>query len=145
MTELSSRYTPDETRVAAETVDDEAIIVDLTTGDYYSMDAVAALIWSMIERHRSVEHMADMIARQYIVSPEKARSDLQRVLGTLLERQLIVPVAGDALPDSNEDTGAKLPYTTPEVRMYGDLSDLLAMDLPVPMLSPWRESQPLRS
>ena len=140
----STQFAPDRSRVAAETVDDEAIVVDLTTGVYYTMDAVAALIWSMLEHHQSVEQIVEAIGGQYIVSADVAGADVERVLDTLLEHQLIVPAAGAALPLPHQNGGGRLPYVSPGVHTYGDLSDLLAMDLPVPALPPWREPEQLR-
>ena len=58
---------PDE--VAAKVVQDEAIIINLATGVYYSMDAVGAAAWSLLETTGDVERTVDALVAAYDVDP----------------------------------------------------------------------------
>lgn len=124
-----------EEEVVAKIIDGEAILINLVTGLYYSMDGTGALIWSLIQAGEPVEHMAASLAAAYEVSQEQAAIDVDHVVGELLEHRLVIPhdsssaTSSAAVPSAN---GARLPYVAPALNSYTDMGDLLALDPPVP-------------
>lgn len=140
---MADRFAPDEARIAAETVDGEAIVIDLTTGVYYSMGAVAGVIWTLIERRHSIQEIAAAVAARYAVPVEQAGVDVERVVRTLLQEELLVPIEDGPPVGGALGPAEALPYRTPEVTIYRDMSALLALDPPMPGLkvAPWQESR----
>ncbi len=136
----TDRFKPDRERVAAEVVDGEAILIDLTTGVYYSMDGVAAIIWSLIERQQSGEEIVAALSGIYDVQPSEIAADVAALMDTLLTEGLIIS-ADEALAASDRliET-AQQPYATPKLDIYRDMSVLLALDPPMPGLqaTPWQ-------
>ena len=70
---------------------------------------------------------------------------MRRLAGELLDEGLIVPLDGQAPgppPTLPRRAEARLPYTPPTLDIYRDVSDLLAIDPPMPTLpdGPWTES-----
>ena len=78
MLSLKDRLQPQGNEVAAKVMDDEAIIINLANGIYYSMDRVGASIWEMIEGKHSLDEIITTTVARYDVSPEQAQADIER-------------------------------------------------------------------
>src|SRR5919197_6724418 len=115
--------------------------MNLSTGIYCSMDRVGAVVWGWIERGHTIAEMADGLAALYEVTPAQARADLERLIGQLVQDDLVhLGPAGDGpLGSPASPVESRLPYVAPELNRYGDMADLLALDPPMPVLppSPW--------
>ena len=125
---------PDRERVAAEVVDSEAILIDLTTGVYYSMAEVAATIWSLIERQLSGEEIVAALAAMYDVQGSELAADVAALIDTLLAENLIIPAEAPLSPLEPRAEAARRAYATPKLDIYRDMSTLLALDPPMPGL-----------
>lgn len=140
MVSAESRVVINASEIAAQVIDGEAIIMNLTTGVYCSMDRVGAVVWSWIERGHSVADMVDGLTSLYDVPPPQAQADLERLIDQLVQDGLVqIEAANGRLGNPAAPTGERLPYLAPELNRYGDMADLLALDPPMPVLpaSPW--------
>lgn len=140
MIALHERFRPNTNEVAAKIMDGEAIIINLANGTYYSMDGVGAAIWGMIEKGFSLEKCVALLLVKYGVSREKVEADVKRLAGELLEENLIIR-SDKETPEQNQP-GQNLHYESPNLNIYRDMGDLLALDPPIPGLAetPWKES-----
>jgi hypothetical protein len=132
-----------EEEVAAKVIDGEAIMINLSNGVYYSMDEVGGLIWEMIEGRYSLQEMVAEIIARYDVSPRQAQADVERLVGELFEENLVMP-SNDELPrreNQPQERQQRLPYEPPNLNIYRDMADLLALDPPMPSLQEitWKE------
>ena len=138
-----SRLRANENEVAAKVIDGEAIIINLASGIYYSMDKVGGLIWEMLVAQYSLEEVVTAITARYDVSWEQAQTDAERVAAELLQENLLmVSENGAPLQQIGEpESHHKLPYETPQFNIYRDMGDLLALDPPTPGLQDlaWKE------
>ena len=137
MPDLPRRFRANTEEVAAKVIDGEAIIINLTTGVYYSMDGLGGKIWSLLEDHHDVDSIVESILSEYEVPADQCRTDVLGLASQLLEEDLVL--ASDQPPSSTiEDnkSESKLEYITPELNIYRDMGDLLALDPPVPGLEP---------
>lgn len=124
-----------EQDVAAKVTDGEAVLINLASGLYYSMDEVGGFIWSMIVHGSSVDQVVDAVAARYSVSPARARGDVRQLVRQLLDEKLIAfsmgqPVGEPAIPA--EPPGQ--PYETPRLTRFDDMADMFALDPPLPEL-----------
>jgi Coenzyme PQQ synthesis protein D (PqqD) len=131
--------------VAAKVIDGEAIIINLANGMYYSMDKVGALIWEMLEGEHSLEEVVTAVAARYDVSREQAQADVERLATELLQENLLLESSDAAPPRKTSEAGIqpKSPYETPQLNIYRDMGDLLALDPPVPGFQEiaWKEPE----
>jgi len=138
----TSRFQPNAERVAAKVMDGEAVIIDLTTGTYYSLAEAGGRIWELIDARLPVEQAIDVITGEYAIPRERAAADLHALMSRLIDEQLIVPVAEGLAPITSAAVAAPRPsaYQTPELQVYRDMQDLLALDPPMPGLGdiPWK-------
>ncbi len=120
--------------IAARVIDGEAIIINLVTGIYYSMDRVGGLIWAMLEGGHSVGQIAEAVIDRYEVSSEQAQDDVEQVTAELLRENLIAAGDDQRPPPAHRELEEhqKLPYETPRLNAYRDLGELLALDPPRP-------------
>jgi hypothetical protein len=81
----------------ATKISDEMVILDMQQGIYYSLNAVGARIWSLMEEPRSVQAICDALIAEYEVMPEQCEQEVVSLLQQLIASQLVeVRVHGDA-------------------------------------------------
>lgn len=141
MLSLQARFRPNEKEVAAKVLDGEAIIINLSNGIYYSMDKVGGVLWAMIAEGHSLEEILAAIVARYDVSPEQARADLERLAAELLQENVVLASDHAPPPREHPEPRQKLAYESPQLNIYRDMGDLLALDPPMPGLEeiPWKE------
>ena len=143
MLSLQTRLQPNENEVAAKIMDDEAIMINLSTGVYYSMSKVGAVIWELIEKRYSLDEIIKTIAQRYEVSLAQAQADTEGLAAQLIEEALVF------VSDDPESTGTpqadapaqRAPYQAARLNIYRDMNDLLALDPPMPKIDdvPWKD------
>lgn len=138
------RYRSNSDEVAAKVIDGEAIIINLTTGVYYSLDSVGGRVWSLLEAHYDLDTITSVLEREYEVTMDDCRKDVTRLVSELVDEQLLLPTDEVPTEPASGGPGARLAYTPPEVNIYRDMGDLLALDPPVPGLEPIPWDDPAR-
>ena len=141
-----ARVNPEE--VAAQVIDGEAIIINMATGVYYSLAGVGAEVWSLLETTGDVDRTVTAIAARYDVDHGQARADVERLVGEFLAERLVLvanePVGPDEAGELEPTMGRA--YAAPVLQAYRDMNELMALDPPVPGLTPisWDEPAPPR-
>ena len=133
MLALDTRLRPNDEEVTGKVMDGEAILINLATGSYYAMADVGGLIWQSIEEHCSLEEIAERVSGSYDVSVEQARKDLLEVADKLLQEQ-VVKISTDVRPRGAAPAApaTRSPYLPPQLSVYNDMRNLLALDPPMP-------------
>lgn len=132
---------PNTGDVAAQVLDGEAVMINLSNGFYYSMGNVGAFIWERIEAGNGLDTIVTALTRRYEVSAERAQADLEQLVAQMLEENLVL-VSNDqvqVLENSSLGTESGLPYEPPKLEIYRDIGHLVALDPPMPGLKdlPW--------
>jgi len=142
---FDNRLQPRDQEVAAKVIDGEAILINLANGVYYSMDKVGALIWQMIEGRHTLGEIVEAVRRNYEVSSDQAEADVQRLAAELLQENLVAIFEDGAWSRVNLDAAPerRVPYEAPNLNIYRDMGDLLALDPPLPGLgdTPWKDPE----
>lgn len=125
-----------ESDVAAKVVEGEAILINLTSGLYYSMDKVGGLVWSMIVHGSSVEQVAEAVAARYSVPVADVREDVRCLVRELLDENLIALSMGTpaAVVPAGATAANSQPYEAPKLTRFDDMADMFALDPPLPEL-----------
>ena len=128
-------YEPHPEHAAGEIIDGEAVVINLATGVYYSLNGVAGEIWRMVADRTSTASMVIALVASYDVERAVAERDLQGVLRQLVDEGLVrETIAGAAHAHLNRPV-TRAPYVPPAVEIYRDMQDLLALDPPSPGLN----------
>jgi hypothetical protein len=130
---LHTRLRPNEANVAAKIIDGEAIIINISTGVYYSMDEAGATVWSLLQAGCSNRQVVERLAELYGVPADEVRQDVERLASEMLAERLVW-VTCEPPADAPPPIGAKpeAPYSPPRLNVYRDMEDLLALDPPMP-------------
>lgn len=123
-------FQPTEGRIVSEVIDGEAILLDLTTGSYFSADHVGAAVWSLVSAGVPVETTAQVIADRFEHDLAKVTEDVEAFVDDLYRRGLIQrckqPVE-EASAIASLVVIAKA-YEAPQLAVYEDMQDLLFID-----------------
>ena len=67
----------------------ESVILNLKTGMYYSLNAVGASVWELLQTPHTVQDIYEAILDEYEVDPQQCRQEVSDLLQELLTVQLI--------------------------------------------------------
>jgi hypothetical protein len=73
------------------TLSDGAVLLNLQTKRYFSLNETGTRIWAMVQESSSEEEMVSTLLDEYEVDDAVARAEVRRILDELVEAQLIVP------------------------------------------------------
>ncbi len=75
--------------VIAQKTQEELVLVLPQEGKVKVLNAVGAFVWKRIDGSHTLQSIADMLCREYEVSPSQAAQDVLDFAASLLERGLI--------------------------------------------------------
>ena len=70
-------------------VDDKAILLEQTSGKYYSLNPVGTRIWKLLETDGQLDHVYEQLLDEYDVDPERLRQDLDDIVKKLTDNGLL--------------------------------------------------------
>lgn len=130
----NQRFRVNTPTVTHETIDGEAVIINLDSGNYYSLVEVGSFIWGLIENGASASEVQNLVAQNYQGSATDIDRAVQELWVQLQQENLIVPVDGvfdltatDQAMSSNNGHD-KPSFKTPSLHKYSDMQELLLLD-----------------
>jgi hypothetical protein len=87
MTERTPR--PHDHVVSTEFDGREAVLVDLNTKRYYTLNETAMLVWRNLERGRTKEEIVRELTDAYDVTAEHATASVERLLDSFIAHRLL--------------------------------------------------------
>jgi|HubBroStandDraft_3_1064219.scaffolds.fasta_scaffold107062_2 hypothetical protein len=93
-------------------VEGDFVLMDLAAGIYFGLDEVASHIWESLSDHGDAALAAEELCRDYDVSPERARADIDRWVSDLEAKGLVRRRPG-ASPDASPGATPEAPPTAP--------------------------------
>ncbi len=76
-------------RVFVQEVDDEIVLLDSLSENYFGLDEVGASFWRAMQKEDSLESVLDVLLNEYDVSRDILLKDLEIFLHKLQENNLI--------------------------------------------------------
>ena len=73
----------------ASAIGGETVILGLSAGRYYGVDAVGARIWQLIQEPTEVAEVRRTIVSEYAVDPERCEADLLKLLQQMIDAGLV--------------------------------------------------------
>ncbi len=70
-------------------IEGEAVILNLDSGIYYSLNAVGSKVWNLCDGSQSIRDIATAICAEFEVEREGAEKDILEVMDDLLKEGLI--------------------------------------------------------
>jgi len=76
--------------VTFEVVADEAILIDINTGTYFSLNEVGTEFWQMLDGEQTIEQHAQTIANKYEVETDIVVADLLELANEMARDDLLI-------------------------------------------------------
>ena len=129
----NQRFRVNTPTVTHETIDGEAVIINLDSGNYYSLVDAGSLIWALVDRGASASEVHELLQQSYQGDATDIDRGVQELLAQLQQENLIVPVdeaaaadLADVLPSTN---GHEKPsFNVPSLNKFSDMQELLLLD-----------------
>jgi hypothetical protein len=62
--------------IFAQKIDDEMILLDTNSKNYFALDKMGSIIWHTMREHEKLSDVYNILLQQYEVEPEVLRDDL---------------------------------------------------------------------
>ena len=76
--------------VVFEILDGQAVLLNLDSGNYHSLNSTATRVWRSIESGMNTDNIEASIADEFDVDPAVVQQDVRSVIDELIERGLLV-------------------------------------------------------
>jgi len=76
-------------RVLVQRAEDQWILLDVESGQYYALDEVSGRIWDLCDGSHSVSAMVSTLCQEYDAPAEAVQEDVLSFLGEMAEEQLV--------------------------------------------------------
>jgi coenzyme PQQ synthesis protein D (PqqD) len=80
--------------VVCTELDDGAVLLNLVSKYYYSLNQTGLRIWQIIEEFQSPLEIAKSLADEYEIDAERTRESVVRLIEKLEKEGLIIPIKG---------------------------------------------------
>jgi len=123
-----------EPHIVHETIDGETILMDLRSGNYFSIEKSGAVIWEVLVQTGSTEELLKKAGElSHPDQSDRVLSDIRNFVKKLLAEGLIREANNIGASDITEELLNSLKLTissfeTPEVNKYSDMQEMLLLD-----------------
>lgn len=130
------RYKVNQPSVVFEKFDDELVLINLDTGNYYSFESVGAYIWDFVQDGFSYSEIMHEVSGEYRGDPAAIENAVKDFVNKLSEEGLIVPdgvqpTAGRKKTDTSHGTEVakqKKDFELPVLNKFTNMQDFLLVD-----------------
>src|ERR1700730_18088429 len=114
--------------VSHETIDGEAVIIDLDSGNYYSLTDAGSTIWGLIVGRQSVDDICECVCDAYQGERSEIERAVQELLSQLQQENLVVAIESiEPAPRAECDqttAGMERPkFQRPVLQKYTDMQE----------------------
>ena len=78
-------YTIDREMIADRIIENEAVILNLDNGMYYSLNEIGTRVWQLLDEGKTGHDIAAALMREYTVKPETIKKDVETIITDLLK------------------------------------------------------------
>jgi hypothetical protein len=136
MTANVDRLKINDPNIVHENIDGETVILNLDSGNYYSIVDVGTDIWNYIEKGVPVREIMPLILENYDCTSGDEEITVNLFIQQLQQEGLVIPVdnklADSSLPQNWKEQitakESKAIFNAPVLNKYTDMQDLLLLD-----------------
>jgi hypothetical protein len=127
---MKQRVQRDLPHVMHENIDNEVVVVNLTTGIYYSFDGSAVDIWDWIDGQRTKDDVVRIATQVFQGEEEPIAKEVLGFLEQLQQENLVAfqPAEGAEGGSDPQTPRKSVPFIAPKLQKYTDMEALLLAD-----------------
>ena len=76
-------------KVFAQEVDEEMVLLDMNSENYFGLDETASAIWQHLSETGSLQETYDALLQEYEIEPAQLESDIDTFIQTLVDAGLV--------------------------------------------------------
>lgn len=76
--------------VAFQEIGGESVLLHLDDAHYFGLDEVGTRIWQLIVEHGELDAVFERMRQEYDVEPQQLETDLERLIGDLADKGLVI-------------------------------------------------------
>ncbi|GAB5561863.1 MAG: PqqD family protein [Synoicihabitans sp.] len=111
-----------------EDCDGEIIVINLASGNYYSIRGSICHYWSELIAGRSTVEIINHVAATFSLSEDDVRPTVGKIVQQLLEEKILRPATAETPTGDITISGTAGKYEAPSLERYDDMQDLLLLD-----------------
>lgn len=122
-------YHLDSTNVATEIFDNEAVLINIPLGKYYSVRGNTGIrILEILQNPLSIDDIVAVVKNEFEVDNESDLASDTAEFISQLENEDIISVSAKAAPVNIEVNTLKRPYEKLELEVFDDMQELIMLD-----------------
>jgi Coenzyme PQQ synthesis protein D (PqqD) len=120
----------DQHRIVHETIEGEAILIDLNTGTYYSLRGSGPEVWALLVDGHSDEDVVRLMRARGPADADAVATETADLIDRLCEERLLEESEMDHEPhaSSEADAASDEPFESPVLERYTDMQHFLLLD-----------------
>ena len=128
--ESTKAYVVTGAKIVWQCFDEEVVVINLESGNYYSLNPTATALWNLLAEGRTVAEVADILVNGAPAAEKRAQ--LMEFCQRLIQEGLIRAAGARdvARPDTKPELCKLVPgaWTAPDMTAYSDMQDLFQLD-----------------
>lgn len=125
-------YTINTPHVVHDTIENETILFNLKTGNYYSFDSFGVVLWNAIIEAYNMSDFIEKLALKYDKTQAEIKDIIDGFLSELLKEELIVQDKNKKETENNIDKSIidklAIELKSPVLHKYTNMQDMLLLD-----------------
>jgi hypothetical protein len=89
MPELNRKIKTENEVILTELANEEAVVLNLTTKIYYTLNETGLRIWQLAENDLTLEEIGEKLQEEFDVTPDKAKESVHNLITELISQKLI--------------------------------------------------------
>src|SRR4051812_8559013 len=128
------RFSIDVRRVVHETIEGETILINLLSGNYYSLGGCGVEVWSMLAQGHSGDEVVGELQIRYPAAGDGVAEPVHALIEELLREELLEPATENGNGNGHAEGTALLPaasgapFAPPVLTKFSDLQYFLLLD-----------------
>jgi len=83
------KYTINKEKITWRIVDGTAVLLNLESGFYYTLNEVGTKIWELLSKGHASDEIAELIQDKFEISKSSVRKDIDSLISELKEEDLL--------------------------------------------------------